>query len=94
MGESVSFQLAGQLDTSIAVQPYKTAPDIANPQYFDVSKVQDLCCRASTGSSKAKASGASSAGIRDWCHNFDLTKPVPVQDLKLSRMVCTHTAAM
>ena len=49
--------------------------------------VNKLMCRSSAGGSKARSSSGSSAGIRDWCHSFDLTKPVPVQDLSLNKLV-------
>ncbi|DBA85372.1 TPA: hypothetical protein ACH3X2_006051 [Trebouxia sp. C0005] len=42
----------------------------------------------SQNSRKAKSGGSALGGVREWCHNFDLTKPIPVQDIDTPRMDC------
>ena len=42
----------------------------------------------SQSSRKAKSGSSALGGVREWCHNFDLTKPISVQDITTSRMVC------
>lgn len=36
---------------------------------------------------KAKTGTAALGSVRDWCHNYDLTKPTSLQDLSQSRAV-------
>lgn len=48
-------------------------------------------CRSTVAgktNSKAKTGTAALGSVRDWCHNFDLTKPTSLQDLSQSRAVC------
>ncbi|KAL0050026.1 hypothetical protein WJX82_003004 [Trebouxia sp. C0006] len=42
----------------------------------------------SQSSRKAKSGSSALGGVREWCHNFDLTKPISVQDITTSRMEC------
>lgn len=48
-----------------------------------------LCRSAAAGRTnpKVKTGTAALGNVRDWCHNYDLTKPTPLQDLSHSRPV-------
>lgn len=47
-------------------------------------------CRSAVAgktNSKAKTGTAALGSVRDWCHNYDLTKPTSLQDLSQSKAV-------
>lgn len=49
-----------------------------------------LECRTAAGSQankKSKTGAAAFGSFREWCHNFDLTKPTPIQELTSSELV-------
>ena len=60
-----------------------------------LSRQQHVCeCRGtSQAQRKAKTGAAALGNVKDWCNNFDLTKPVPVQDLSTLKLVRYALAA-
>ena len=41
----------------------------------------------SLASRKVKTGAAALGSVREWCHNFDLTKAIPVQELSSAKLV-------
>lgn len=58
------------------------------------SSTSSRSAAGSQSSRKAKSGSSALGGVREWCHNFDLTKPIPVQDIVTSKIDCPEFSGL